>query len=88
MEDYVSNKIKEYLISIGYRESVAMLSAKEGGCFFTKSCCNSKDAFKECCDFAGKIAQQKQPSIKYKQPKSPTRKRSKKPQEAFNFGGV
>lgn len=88
MENYISEQIKSHLINIGYSPYIADSCAQQGGVYYTKAVCNSKDPLKECCDHAGKLAQQKQPEVKYKSPKSQYRKRTKKPQEAFNFGDI
>ena len=78
--------INQHLIDIGYSTSNSALSAQKGWEFFERQICNSRDPFKDSCDHAGAHAQTAQPKVKYKSPKGKTKARTKKPQEAFNFG--
>lgn len=53
--------------------------------YFNERICNSRDPFKDCCDYAGKMAESDILKFKYKSPKAKSTARAKKPQEAFNF---
>lgn len=84
IEKYITDKVQEYLISIGFSKTCTMMATSGVADFYRKTVCNSKDPFKECCDFAGKIAEQYS-EIKYKSPKAKTKPRKKRPPSAFNF---
>ena len=85
MKQVVIKNVVNHLVKLGFSDRVAELSASEGWDHFEKSVCNSRDPFKECCDFAGERAKIREPKTKYTSPKGKSTARSKKPQEAFNF---
>lgn len=84
--EFLTTAIKDYLVSLGLPSGAALHYAIKGAEHFKSSICNSRDPFKEACDYAGGLAQSGVVSFKYKSPKSQPVRRKKKPQEAFNFG--
>lgn len=86
MRDFLIKEIHRYLTSLGFSESNSAICAQYGYEFYERSICNSRDPFKDSCDHAGAKAQMAQPKIKYKSPKAKSKPRTKKPQDAFNFG--
>lgn len=86
MRNVIVNGVKYHLLSCGFSEANSAIQSEKAWDFFQKKVCNSKDAFKDCCDYAGGCAMISEPNIKYKQPKAQSRARTKKPQEAFKFG--
>ncbi len=85
-KQFIVESVKSELMSQGLSQSSAMSFAIKAGDYFERSVCNSKDPFKECCDYAGDLASKSVSGFKYKSPKAKSRARVKKPQEAFNFG--
>ncbi|CAH0528438.1 hypothetical protein CTH30272_02122 [Allocatenococcus thiocycli] len=88
MKDIVIKNVHEHLVSCGFSVQNSLTQAGKAWQFFQKQICNSRDPFKDACDFAGGQAVLIEPKIKYKSPKAKSKPRTKKPQEAFNFGGA
>lgn len=86
MRSFIVNNITKHLVSLGLEEHAAIGCANKAFEFYQKKISNSRDPFKEACDFAGKLAMERNLKFKYKSPTSKRGARSKKPQEAFNFG--
>ncbi|AUR88522.1 hypothetical protein NVP1115B_47 [Vibrio phage 1.115.B._10N.222.49.B11] len=57
MKDFLVKNIKDHLVSIGLNPGVASIYADKGYYFYKSEVANSKDAFKEACDHAGKMAE-------------------------------
>lgn len=87
MNEFIIGNISAYLIELGFSEINSKRSAQDAFYYYSKKVSNSKDAYKDTCDFAGAKAMISEPKIKYKSQKSKANRRNKKPQEAFNFGG-
>lgn len=85
MKQFIVSNIKSHLISLGLTESNAQWCAEQGFIHYQKRVSNSRDPFKEACDYAGLKASERCFDFKYKPPKAKGTKRTKKPQEAFNF---
>lgn len=85
-KQFIIESVKSELISQGLSQSSAMSFAIKAGDYFERIVCNSKDPFKDFCDYAGDLASKSVSGFKYKSPKAKSRARAKKPQEAFNFG--
>lgn len=88
MRDVVIKNIHAHLISCGFSAANSATQAGKAWQFFQKQICNSRDPYKDACDYTGGQAQLIEPKVKYKSPKAKTKARAKKPQEAFNFGGA
>ncbi len=86
MKEFIESNIKSHLESLGLSETLSGIYAQKGYEHYQSSVCNTRDAFKDACDHAGMLAQQNVSGFKYKPPKAKSRARTKKPQEAFNFG--
>lgn len=84
--EFIVKQVKDELLRQGLSDAQASSFSFKAGEFFYKSVCNSKDPFKDSCDYAGMLAQSQIKGFKYKPPKSKSRSRTKRPQEAFNFG--
>lgn len=82
---FIEQEVSKELISQGLTQSQALSFAIKAGEYFEGSVCNSRDPFKECCDYAGDMASKAVVGFKYKSPKAKSRPRTKKPQEAFKF---
>lgn len=80
--------INQHLESLGFSKAVSAKCAFDGYMHFEKKVCNSRDPYLEACNFAGEKAHVMQPSVKYKAPKKKSKPRAKKPQDAFDFGGM
>lgn len=87
MKGFIVREIKKQLISQGVDEANADWCANQGYAHYEKRVSNSKDPFKEACDYAGLKAEERCLKFKYRSPKAKVKRRAKKPQEAFNFGG-
>ena len=83
--DFIVKQVAIELESQGIAKCRAIKFANDAGDFFQTNVCNSKDPFKECCDYAGRNAESTIIGFKYKSPKSKSNPRRKKPQEAFVF---
>jgi hypothetical protein len=77
----------QHLVSLGLDENNAEWCAMQGWNYYQKQISNSRDPFKDACDYAALRALERSLSFNYKPPKAKSRPRTKKPQEAFNFGG-
>lgn len=88
MRDFLIKNISDHLQYLGLSEAVANIYALKGCDHYESSVCNSKDAFKDACDFAGSAAQNAIHGFKYKSPKAAVKRRAKKPKEAFDFNGL
>lgn len=88
MKDFLIKNIEDYLVSLGMARNSARGYARKGADHFESSVCNSRDPFKESCDYAGKMAEREIKGFKYKSPKAKGTRRNKRPQEAFNFGDM
>lgn len=84
-KELIINNVKAHLVSLKLDAFKAQQCADEAYKFYLTSVGNSKDPFKETCDYAGKLAQGKQAKFKYKSPTSKNGKRTKKVQDAFDF---
>lgn len=84
-KQFIVKEVKKYLVSLGLDELTAARCAEQGGVHWLKRVANSRDPFKEACDHAGQKAMERDMKFKYKSPKAATKRRTKKPQEAFNF---
>lgn len=84
-KEFISATVADYLKSLGLPHGAAQRYGIKASDYFESSVCNSRDPFKESCDFAGKMAEREVKSFKYKSPRSQVRRRNKRPQEAFNF---
>lgn len=82
---FIEQEVSKELTSQGLTHSQATSFALKAGDYFEKSICNSRDPFKDCCDYAGEMAAKSIVGFKYKSPKAKSRTRAKKPQEAFKF---
>lgn len=87
VNDFIKKNIINHLISLGLDQSNAAWCAEQGIRHYEKAVGNSKNPFNDACDYAGMMASQRSLSFKYKSPKSKTKPRSKRPEEAFDFGG-
>lgn len=86
MKDFLIREVKKHLVSCGFSENNSQFQAEKVWHFFQNQICNSRDPFKECCDYAGVQAALMETGVKYVSPKAKARKRgSKRPQEAFKF---
>lgn len=86
MKEFIERNIANHLQSCGLSTGPSEIYASSGYAFYRSNVSNSKDAFKEACDHAGQLAEQRVSGFKYKSPKSKSTRIAKKPQEAFNFG--
>lgn len=84
-KDLIINNIKQHLINCKLDPFKAGKCADDAYKHFLNKVGNSKDAYKETCDYAGKLASGLEPKFKYKSPVSKTGKRVKRPQSAFDF---
>lgn len=85
IEYIITKQVEDYLLSIGFGKYNSKSQSMKCAEFYRSKLSNSKDVFKDCCDYAGSLAHTLEPNVKYKQPKSKSKPRKKKPQEAFNF---
>lgn len=84
--DFMFNNIKQHLMKLGLDEGNANWRARKGVEHFEKAVGSSKNPFNDACAYAGMMAEQRSLKFKYVAPKGQQRPRSKKPQEAFDFG--
>jgi len=86
-KEFMATAIADYLKSLGLSSGVAQRYGIKGADYFETSVCNSRDPFKDSCDYAGKLAEREIKAFKYKSPKAKVKRRQKRPQEAFDFKG-
>jgi hypothetical protein len=85
MKKFIEQEVKKELIRQGLHESRAAYYGRKSSEYYQEQLCNSKDPFRDCCNYAGQLAQQENAGFKYKQPAAKRGSRSKRPQEAFKF---
>lgn len=85
---FIKNNIVAHLVSLGLDKHNAEWCAEQGLIHYKKKVSNSKNPFVEACDYAGMMASQRSLIFKYSSPKSKSKPRAKRPQEAFDFGGT
>ncbi len=83
--EFLKKNIVEHLMKQGINKPNAEYCATQGVNFYSKKTANSKDVFKDACNHAGLIAEQRCFGFTYKAPVSKTTRRNKRPQEAFDF---
>lgn len=85
-DEFIKKNIVNHLVSLELPELDAQLCASYGYDLFIKTTANSKNPFKDACDIAGlKAMERGVKGFKYKSPVSKSTRRTKKPQEAFDF---
>lgn len=88
MRNFIIQNVCEHLVCCGFSQRVSAICAQYAWEFYDRSLCNSRNPYKDCCDHAGAKAQTMQIGVKYKSPRAKSKPRSKKPQDAFNFGDI
>lgn len=88
VNDFIRTNIKKHLESLGLDAKLSYSCACDGLRFYSRAIANTSNPFKAACDHAGEQAKNYDLKFKYKSPSSASARTSKKPQEAFDFGGV
>lgn len=86
-KDLIINNVKLHLEACKLDSFNAGVCAVRAYKYYQTSVGNSKDAYKETCDYAGKLAEGAvgKTKFKYKSPVSKTGRRVKRPQDSFDF---
>ena len=87
VDEFVRVNFEKHLESLGLDAKLSYSCACDGARFYNRAIANSSNPFKAACDHAGDQARNYDSKFKYKSPSSASARTSKKPQEAFNFGG-
>ena len=84
-KELIISSVKSHLESLKLDPFKAGICANKAHQHYLTSIGNSKDPFKDICDYAGKLGSGMDAKFKYKSPVCRSGKRTKKPQETFDF---
>ena len=82
-KELIITNVKHHLEQLKLDPFKAGICANKAHEYYLKSIGNSKDPYKEICDYAGKLASGMDAKFKYKSPVVKTGKRVKRPQDIF-----
>lgn len=84
-EAFLNKNIFKELTSQGFSSSLAESCANKAIDYYKKTAKFSGGAYLECVNYAGTLAAQRAVGIKFKQVKPKRSKKTKRPQEAWDF---
>lgn len=83
--EFLKKNIIKELMSQGFSQSLSESCANKGFEFYKNTAKFDGGAYRDCCNHAGTLAMQMSIGIKFKQVTAKRQKRTKRPQDAFDF---